>query len=589
MAQDLYSKQLKVFSGDLNSEIQRSIQDIKKLLNKRKLDILEWDENAVAISIEIDVQIPPRGNYQNIDIREKEPVLIVFNKSSYPYKAPRAYSDRLDFPKKKLAHLYVSKDGKPAPFCLTRGNLNEWFAEKEIRDYVFQIRTWLCDAANGDLATDGNQYEPLRLEGYNGTCVYKYKDLADYVNNKQETLSDEGFVLGLFYETQVRTEEKSASFRFLGFVETKDDVETVFKNNIGLTGEKHIDKWQYGIIFWDKKHAVKEEYLVELPLCYEALCQFANNLNIDIAIGVEAYCEYTISAQRSSFPAIVSIKRPQNIIGYNSDIEFVNFTINVSQEEINTRQINTDSKVVFQSHIEPLSIEKAREVSGLENDLGSFIIAGCGALGSKIVMHLIRSGHTNMCLLDGDSFSAHNLVRHSLFPEQVGKNKAMALKNVAESFYRYDNLDEDLIALPLDANILANQTILDGADWFMDFTASKSFFNHHIINIKETPANICKATMLDNGKLGVLLIEGKNRSPRLDDLLVLTYDLYKQYSFISQYLIEEFDRSRQDPTIINVGVGCNSETTVFVYSGPSCPLVRINRDPLSGSIVTPLW
>lgn len=563
MVQNLYSKKLKVYSGELSTEIHHSIQNIKSLLNKRKLDILEWDENSVAISVVLKIQLPPRGNYQDIDIREKEPVLIVFNKLSYPYKAPRAFSDRLDFPKKKLAHLYVSKTGKPAPFCLTRGNLDEWFAEKEIRDYIFQIKSWLCDAASGELASDNNQYEPLRLEGYNGTSVYKYKEFADYVNSKQGITSNTGFVLGLFYETQAKTEKKAASFRFLGFVETTDDVGKIFKNNLGLTGENHIDKWQYGIILWDKNHTVQEEYLVELPSCGKELYHFISTFNMDISAALEAYCGYDISTKRSSFPIIVSIKRPHNVIGYNSDIEFVNFSAAVSLEDINARQLNADSKIVFQSHIEPLSIEKAREVSGLRNGLGSLIIAGCGALGSKIVMHLIRSGYSNMLLLDGDSFSAHNLVRHSLFPEQVGKNKAIALKSVAESFYKYDNLEEDLIALPIDADIFTDPKILDEADWFLDFTASKSFFNHQIKNIKETSTNICKATMLNNGKLGVLFVEGKNRSPRLDDLLVLTYDLYKQYPFISQYLQSEHDRSKQESTIINVGVGCNSETTIL--------------------------
>jgi hypothetical protein len=584
MALNRYSKQLKKYTGELNPEIQCAIQDIKVLLNKRKLDILEWDANSVAINIVLNIEIPPRGCYQNIDIRKKEPVLIVFNKASYPYKAPRAYSDRLDFPKNNLAHLYVSRDGKPAPFCLTRGNINEWFAEKEIRDYVFQIKSWLSDAASGELATDSNQYEPLRLEGYSGTCVYKYKEFADYVNSKQGTISNKGFILGLFYETQAQTEKNAASFRFLGFVETQDDVEKVFKNNLGLTGEKHIDKWQYGIILWDKNHTIQEEYLVELPSCYEELYQFCKNLNMDISAAIEIYCGYAISTKRSHFPVIVSIKRPYNIIGYNSDIEFVNFVVTVSLDEINTRQLNADSRVVFQSHIEPLSIAKSREVSGFKNNLGSLIIAGCGALGSKIVMHLMRSGHTNMLLLDGDSFSAHNLVRHSLFPEQVGKNKAMALKNVAELFYKYDNVEDDLIALPIDADILTNPKILDEAKWFLDFTASKSFFNHQIKNITKTSANICKATMLNNGKLGVLFIEGEKRNPRIDDLLVLTYDLYRQYPFIAQYLQDEYERSKQDSTIVNVGVGCNSETTILadevvsMHSAAFCSVIKNEYD-----------
>ncbi len=81
MGQNNYSKQLKLYTGELSVETQRSIQDIKALLNKRKLDILEWDKDSIAISVVLNIQLPPRGNYQNIDIREKEPVLIVFNNS----------------------------------------------------------------------------------------------------------------------------------------------------------------------------------------------------------------------------------------------------------------------------------------------------------------------------------------------------------------------------------------------------------------------------------------------------------------------------------------------------------------------------
>lgn len=561
MGQKKYSKQLKSYTGELNIEIQRSIQDIKTLLNKQRLDILEWDKNSVAISVALSVQLPPRGNYQDIDIREKEPVLIVFNKSSYPYKAPRAYSDRLDFPKKKLAHLYVSKDGKPAPFCLTRGNIDEWFAEKEIRDYIFQIKSWLCDAASGELTTDSNQYEPLRLEGYSGTCIYKYKEIADYINNKHEIL-DANFVLCLFYETQPSTNNSAPSFKFLGLVETGDDISKIIeKNKQILSEEKDVLKWYYGIICWDKNLSVQNEYLVDLPSNYGELCQFAAALNIEMMPALDAYFRYNISNERKNVPLLIAIKRPKNIIGYNSDIEFVNFTIYVSQEEINNKIPNTDSLVVFQNHIEPLSVDKAKEVSGNKNDLGKLLVAGCGALGSKVIMHLIRGGHTNMILFDNDVFSAHNLARHSLFPQQIGKNKAIAIKDVAEEFYKFDDLKK-LLPVPMNAELLMEPFLRD-ANWFFDFTASKSFLNHQIKNIKDTSANICKATMLNNGKLGALFVEGKNRNPRLDDLFVLTNDLYKKYPFISQYLQDEYDRSKQESTIINVGVSCNSETTIL--------------------------
>lgn len=556
MAQNLYSKKLKVYFGELSPEIQHSIQNIKSLLNKRKLDILEWDENSVAISVVLNVQLPPRGNYQDIDIREKEPVLIVFNKLSYPYKAPRAFSDRLDFPKKQLAHLYVSKDGKPAPFCLTRGNLDEWFAEKEIRDYIFQVKSWLCDAASGELASDSDQYEPLRLEGYYGSSVYKYKELADRVNNQY---NEKKYAIGLFYEVQGLTKDVPISLKLLGVIDGTNDVTSILKRYQEYKDTNDIKKIMLGLICWDEKLSVQNDYLINLPSNYQELIEFSSALNIDVDSIIKAFL--SIKPEKGYFPIIVAIKRPNNVIGYNSDIEFVNFIVFVSKEEIENKMPNADSLVIFQEHIEPLSIDKAKEVSGTKSDLGKLVIAGCGALGSKVIMHLVRGGHTNMVLFDHDDFSSHNLVRHSLFPQQVGKNKALAIKDVAEEFYKFDDL-KNLLPVPINAEPLMELFFKD-ANWFLDFTASKSFFNHQIKNIKETSTNICKATMLDNGKLGVLFVEGKNRSPRLDDLLVLIYDLYKQYPFISQYLQNEYDRSKQDSTIINVGVGCNSETTIL--------------------------
>lgn len=556
MARNRYSKKLKAYSGELPIKIQYSIQDIKTMLNKRKLDILEWDKNSIAISVVLNVQLPPRGNYQDIDIREKEPVLIVFNKSSYPDKAPRAYSDRLDFPKKNLAHLYVSKEGKPVPFCLTRGNLDEWFAEKEIRDYVLQIRSWLCDAASGELASDSDQYEPLRLEGYYGSYIYKYKELADYVNNQ---CNKKKYAVGLFYEVQGFNKDIPISLKLLGIIEDSNDLSSILKKYQEYKDTNNIKKIMLGLVCWEEALSVKSDYVVNLPSNYQELIEFCSILDIDIDLIVKAFL--SIKPEKGYIPIIVAIKRPKNIIGYNSDIEFVNFIFFISQDEIQNKEPKADSIVIFQEHIEPLSISKALEVSGSENNLGKLVIAGCGALGSKVIMHLMRSGHTNMVLFDNDELSAHNLVRHSLFPQQVGKNKAVAIKDIAEEFYKFDDLN-NLIPISLNAELLIPPFLAD-ANWFLDFTASKSFFNHQIKNINETSVNICKATILDNGNLGVLLIEGKNRSPRLDDLLVLFYDLYKQYPFIGKYLQNEYDRSRQESTIINVGVGCNSETTIL--------------------------
>ena len=59
MGQNNYSKQLKLYTGELSVETQRSIQDIKALLNKRKLDIKSRIRKTVDIIVRSTILIDP--------------------------------------------------------------------------------------------------------------------------------------------------------------------------------------------------------------------------------------------------------------------------------------------------------------------------------------------------------------------------------------------------------------------------------------------------------------------------------------------------------------------------------------------------
>ena len=54
----------------------------------------------------------------------------------------------------------------------------------------------------------------------------------------------------------------------------------------------------------------------------------------------------------------------------------------------------------------------------------SFVIIGAGALGSAIAEHLVRTGVTDIVLLDKDNIQTKNLVRHTLTLQDVPGNKA---------------------------------------------------------------------------------------------------------------------------------------------------------------------
>jgi hypothetical protein len=55
------------------------------------------------------------------------------------------------------------------------------------------------------------------------------------------------------------------------------------------------------------------------------------------------------------------------------------------------------------------------------------LLIGAGALGSVVAELLVRGGVRSLCVLDGETLEAGNLVRHALSLDDLGQNKAMAL------------------------------------------------------------------------------------------------------------------------------------------------------------------
>ena len=67
---------------------------------------------------------------------------------------------------------------------------------------------------------------------------------------------------------------------------------------------------------------------------------------------------------------------------------------------------------------------------GADNSLDSkrVLIVGCGAVGSRIAVELVRAGVLHLTLVDPDRLHMENVFRHVLGRSSVGKNKAVALK-----------------------------------------------------------------------------------------------------------------------------------------------------------------
>lgn len=552
-----YSSKLPAYSGDIKNEL---LKNTLSVLNISSGQILVWNENNIAIPIDLAIELPPLGNFEGIDIRPIESIILVLNLAQYPTVPPKVYPNRIDFPRSNLAHLYVPIDDKPGAFCLARGGLKEWYANKTINDLIIRVKNWLRDAATGELVNNGNQFDPLRLEGHSGTIVYDYDLLAKLVIENKGFASGINFSLAYFERTYVR--------HLTYTLQTILSSENLKQIHEGYLKEVEKDqslvstkKYNFGYVVWSQDVDAFADYDVKLPQDWNSFVAFCSRFKISLS-SLEKFIAELDPNKTVEIPIVVAIKRPKPLIGYTSDIEFINFYLRVDSPDVSGGKIINNIPVKFLSHNQHLSVKKAQEISGLSQLPGGInLIFGCGALGSKVVMHLARNGIVNYFLFDQDSISYHNLVRHSLTANSVGMNKAAALEQTIKQIFPNEKLPT------LNANKIENEFLENGiinqCSWIFDFTASNAFA-HKIINQKNITAPvICKGYITDHGGMGILLIEGKDRNSRIDDLKVFLYSKYKERDDIAGWLQRENAESQSGSIEVNVGLGCNSETIIL--------------------------
>ena len=500
-------------------------------------------KKSVVIRLVLSLELPTRYDETIALVRAEEPVYVEFF-SDYPDRVPRVFIGRNDFDFDHTPHIYCKRDDGLRPICLFRGNGDEWFANMEIEDFIKHLRSWYEDLASGVNIEDGGEFEPLRLEGYTATMSYDYEQLSEEINK----VADQKTNNSLFV---VRWSEK----RIIRL--TKDNLWFLLPTK--LNQKKEI---LHGKVCWSRSKVPCDIYDTILPKTYSNLKDYANRHGVEIETAISNLIE-EVNGTATSFIIILAIKRSKKLIGVNSYFQFINFEVICDTDTEGKNVLQPTSKVEFHKHESPFTTKKAHEISNLNTEINpSLIIAGCGALGSKIAMHLVRSGITNILFSDPDFMSEHNLSRHVLLDNSVFHNKAEEMKNATRIMYYNETIKAD-------ASNKKIKTILEDAelmkirkpDYLLDFTASKVVYNQ-LINIENRPTAI-HAAIYDNGNFGLLLCEEKDGELRIDDVMVSFYTQYKTNSYISNYLVKEKELSHEPSSLLNVGLGCNSETFIL--------------------------
>lgn len=579
MEANKYSETLKIYKQSIgNPQLVDDLNNLKANLNLRSLKLLIWDDNRIAIPLTISIELPPLGNFNGIDIQTKEPIILVVNVSEYPYTPPKVFPDRLDFPKDKLAHLYVAVDNKPPAFCLVRGDMSEWFSNKLLLDIIIRTQNWFRDAVSGELLLNGGQFDPVRLEGYSGTLIYDYDIVVELISKKKPFLPSLNFAIG-YFERKLVDERFSFTLVKILSPQNLEEVLADFtkekEKDATLPSKKHF---HFGYIIWtESEESISyDNYFVNLPRDWDGFKAFCADFGISTSNLEKFIAKYDLNSYQA-IPVIVAVKRPLQVIGFSNNIEFFNFYLNVNTPDVSEEKIINNIPVSFLQHNQSLSIFKAKQISGFTLNSKKFsLIIGCGALGSKIVMHFARSGTTRLLLSDPDTFSPHNLVRHSLYTDSEGISKSKALQAEIKKMFPSDS--SYVLATVKRFETIASNETLNMCENIFDFSASSSV-QQFLSSSKEIHGiKVIKAYLSDHGNLGILLIEGENRNPRIDDLQILLYSKYNEFEEVSNWLQREAAQNRSD-LIITIGIGCNSETVIL-----SDDIVSLHASFFSGTI-----
>lgn len=549
---------------NVSSEVRSAIAQLEAAFPKKTQGLYRWKDCHSVVALDVDVDLPSRGTVGGIDIRDTEPILLIFHEHRYPFEAPLILSDRRDFPSDRLPHLQPAADEEMACLCLHRGSINDWFLEHSVVQLVERARAWLRDAARGRLMREDDGFEPTRIITPVGTSIYQSEALLQTARSWWHSNGGAAGYQYVIYDILVNNasiERFNVSLRICGSLEEMTSRELRSWIN-------RVAKPCFGVVTWPPQQNVCEQYFGRHIKTLGNLLHLGKELEVLLDKAMNKFLRFPESKIQRFLPVTMIVPRPRCVIGREDNFEFLNYVILDSEPSATSQRFGSASSVAFLGHREPLTTSLARDISWTSDnrDLGRILMIGCGAVGSKVAIHFARSGNLDLTLVDQADLSPHNLVRHALLPESVGKRKAEALQEVIVGLFEQNDPvpTRAVVADVLEVLFGSHEHLLGEHSWLLDTTGSNTVLT--AISWADIPDTLrcSRGEIADHGHLGFFLCEGPGRNPRLDDLQALLFDSARKDAALSKWLRnhrEDLMRG-EDAALdeIRIGVSCSSST-----------------------------
>ncbi|MEW5704387.1 MAG: Mov34/MPN/PAD-1 family protein [Pseudomonadota bacterium] len=536
--------------------------------------VVDPETHAAAVDLAVRLGLPNAWMADGISpngVRAVEPVTLIFP-AAFPLKPPQIYL-RADFDR-SLAHVNPgSANERPVP-CIYDGSLAELLQQQGLAGILNQLVLWLENAALGRLIDPRQGWEPVRRDS-----------LDDFI------VADAAHLRSL-----VSRQEGSAIFRFDYFRYPIGGGEIAFHGEVGreplkvnpksvgdLFGErgsrKELDAAvgrSLVIFVWPGKQPsgqpiIADRYRPETVTDFGGLMARAADYGcvapLRAALGWLERCFATYQAA-SLWPIAIVLcaRRPFHVIGSSSALELCPYLVEIGAPRLFPEGDRT--RVRPAGHRHAIAAPLLRSMSGGDTaeETQPWIQVGAGSLGSKIALHLARSGWAPSAVVDRASLSPHNAARHALVPSpgtmQISwiESKASALATAIKGLGQAAEAHvEDIIGVTRDAD--RAKCLLPKKSWAIINSTASLAVREALASVPPgiTIPRVIETSLFADGRIGLLSVEGPARNPNTGDLITESYALMREDATLRDLVFAGDDALRRQV----IGEGCGSATMVM--------------------------
>jgi hypothetical protein len=252
---------------------------------------------------------------------------------------------------------------------------------------------------------------------------------------------------------------------------------------------------------------------------------------------------------------ILIARRPCDVIGQDSPLEICPYVVELTGGDDLSSTSNIPVRTASQR--DRISKKLLARASGEARvaEHKNWVLFGCGSVGSKLALHLVRAGAGPTHVVDRSQMSPHNYARHGLVPRSTVDAGMLRPKPdlLVEAITCFGQacapLWADIVAKSsADKGLVASSTAL-----VVNATGS--------LTVRETLCRqgflrprIAECCLMAAGRIGYMAIEGASSNPSISDIVTEAYRLMASDEEIRSLV---FGTPLSE---IAIGVGCSSLT-----------------------------